>query len=241
MFWVDNGTGVTAPPTIPPLQSPVRQYFTEGGQGLQPSIPGGDWFNMVTNELLAVLTVAGITPNKTDHSQVVKAIQAIAFSAYPIGSPIPYPLASPPPGYLLLNGQSFNTATYPKLAMVYPNGILPDMRGEFIRGYDSGRGVDPGRAILSLQSDQIKQHYHAFEASSDGGTTWPVSGLALDFNSSLTGSSPKNLLINVTRAKIGGAGGAWDGVNNTGVRIQPTGGNETRGRNLNFNYMVFAG
>lgn len=55
--------------------------------------------------------------------------------------------------YLRLNGASFNKALYPKLALIYPSGTLPDMRADTIRGYDDGRGVDQGRAILSEQLD----------------------------------------------------------------------------------------
>lgn len=55
--------------------------------------------------------------------------------------------------YLRLNGASFNKALYPKLALVYPSGMLPDMRGDTLRGYDDGRGVDQGRALLSEQLD----------------------------------------------------------------------------------------
>ncbi|WP_052181487.1 hypothetical protein [Plesiomonas sp. ZOR0011] len=74
MYWVDNGTGVTTAPAIPPVQSSVRQYFTEGGQGQQPTIPGGDWFNMVTDELINVLSAAELQPDKLDHSQLKKAL-----------------------------------------------------------------------------------------------------------------------------------------------------------------------
>lgn len=40
--------------------------------------------------------------------------------------------------------------------MAYPSGILPDLRGEFIRGWDDGLGVDAGREILSIQGDAIR-------------------------------------------------------------------------------------
>lgn len=70
----------------------------------------------------------------------------------PVGSPIPWPLAKPPAGYLACNGQTFNKTTYPKLAIAYPSGKLPDLRGKFIRGFDYGRGVDSGRTILSPQN-----------------------------------------------------------------------------------------
>ncbi|ECE0486434.1 tail fiber protein [Salmonella enterica subsp. enterica] len=89
----------------------------------------------------------------TGRSRCQSGVWAGSGGGYPTGSPIPWPTATPPSGYLLCNGQSFNTAAYPKLASVYPSGTLPDLRGVFIRGLDNGRGYDSGRAILSYQSD----------------------------------------------------------------------------------------
>ncbi|MBI1472994.1 phage tail protein [Escherichia coli] len=43
-------------------------------------------------------------------------------------------------------------SAYPELAKVYPTNKLPDLRGEFIRGWDDGRGIDNGRALLSTQA-----------------------------------------------------------------------------------------
>ena len=73
---------------------------------------------------------------------------------YPVGAPIPWPSATPPSGYLICNGQVFQITTYPKLAEAYPSGKLPDLRGEFLRGLDNGRGIDKNRRILTLQSGQ---------------------------------------------------------------------------------------
>lgn len=81
-------------------------------------------------------------------------------SLVPIGVPFHYPLATPPTGFLKCNGLSFSTATYPKLALAYPSGVLPDLRGEFLRGWDDGRGVDAGRALLSLKLDTLQGHKH---------------------------------------------------------------------------------
>ncbi|EHM47035.1 phage tail-collar fiber domain-containing protein [Yokenella regensburgei] len=72
----------------------------------------------------------------------------------PPGVPLPWPSSNPPDGYVVCVGQSFNTSTFPRLAAAYPAGYLPDMRGVFIRGWDNGRGVDPGRGINSLQYGQ---------------------------------------------------------------------------------------
>ncbi|CNI39717.1 phage tail protein [Yersinia mollaretii] len=77
-------------------------------------------------------------------------------SLIPIGVPLPYPLSAAPTGWLKCNGSTFSTTTYPKLALVYPSGVLPDMRGNAIRGWDDGRGVDTGRALLSEQADAVQ-------------------------------------------------------------------------------------
>ncbi|MCX9116007.1 phage tail-collar fiber domain-containing protein [Providencia rettgeri] len=77
-------------------------------------------------------------------------------SDYPVGAPIPWPQATAPSGYLVCNGQSFNKTTYPLLAKAYPTGVLPDLRGEFIRGVDYGRGIDANRTVLSAQGDAIR-------------------------------------------------------------------------------------
>lgn len=68
--------------------------------------------------------------------------------------------------FLKPNGASFSAATYPKLAKVWPGLVIPDMRGEFPRIWDDGRGVDSGRALLSYQGDASRNITGSF-----GGTT----------------------------------------------------------------------
>ncbi|ANV96899.1 phage tail protein [Escherichia coli] len=72
-------------------------------------------------------------------------------SALPVGVPVPWPTATPPEGWLKCNGATFTKEQYPVLARVYPTLRLPDLRGEFIRGWDDGRKVDTGRKLLSAQ------------------------------------------------------------------------------------------
>ncbi|WP_231560163.1 phage tail protein [Cedecea neteri] len=72
-------------------------------------------------------------------------------SALPVGVPVPWALSAAPIGWLKCNGAAFSAAQYPKLAQVYPALVLPDLRGEFIRGWDDGRGIDTGRAVSSTQ------------------------------------------------------------------------------------------
>ncbi|EIH9858989.1 tail fiber protein [Escherichia coli] len=73
-------------------------------------------------------------------------------SALPVGVPVPWPSATPPTGWLKCNGAPFSAEEYPKLAKAYPTNKLPDLRAEFIRGWDDGRGGDSGRQLLSQQA-----------------------------------------------------------------------------------------
>lgn len=88
-------------------------------------------------------------PEKSGTMALISDIEEA--SNIPVGSPIPWSLATAPSGYLICNGQTFNKSTYPKLGIAYPSGKLPDPRGDVIRGLDAGRGVDVGRQILSEQ------------------------------------------------------------------------------------------
>ncbi|WP_407163379.1 integrase [Citrobacter amalonaticus] len=85
--------------------------------------------------------------------------------APPIGIPFFWPSSALPNTvmtewadmvFLKPNGASFSAAEYPKLAKVWTGLIIPDMRGEFLRIWDNGRGVDSGRALLSAQGDAIR-------------------------------------------------------------------------------------
>lgn len=46
---------------------------------------------------------------------------------------------------------------------------LPDLRGEFIRGFDNSRGIDSGRAIGSFQLDELKSHDHSVSSPTSSG------------------------------------------------------------------------
>lgn len=86
---------------------------------------------------------------------------------YPVGAPIPWPRDSIPDGFALMEGQTFDKSAYPKLAVAYPSGVIPDMRGQTIKGKPSGR------AVLSAEADGIKSHTHIASASTTAlsGTT----------------------------------------------------------------------
>ncbi|WP_236874343.1 phage tail protein [Citrobacter portucalensis] len=93
--------------------------------------------------------------NGADIPDVAKFLQNLGLgegSALPVGVPVPWPAATPPTGWLKCNGAPFSAEEYPELAKAYPTNKLPDLRGEFIRGWDDGRGIDSGRGILTAQS-----------------------------------------------------------------------------------------
>lgn len=76
-FWMDTGTGTPTDPGTTPVVDAVRQFATEGGAGVPPSVPGAEWFNMMTDEVLAVLAAAGIAPDKAVHDQLAAALSAM--------------------------------------------------------------------------------------------------------------------------------------------------------------------
>lgn len=172
-------------------------------------------------------------------------------SALPVGVPVPWPSATPPTGWLKCNGAAFSAEEYPELAKAYPTNKLPDLRGEFIRGWDDGRGVDAGRALLSLQDDSFEAHRHEsfFYAgisrneiplknlpSSDemltlSSTTNALSPDGIDATNSLIGNDDYNCLIEGNKNNKRTA---------TGLSTSIVGAAETRPRNISFNYIVRA-
>ncbi|WP_336477747.1 prophage tail fiber N-terminal domain-containing protein [Escherichia coli] len=81
--------------------------------------------------------------------------------SYPVGAPIPWPSDTVPSGYALMQGQTFDKSAYPKLAVAYPSGVIPDMRGWTIKGKPAS-----DRAVLSQEQDGIKSHTHSASVSS---------------------------------------------------------------------------
>ena len=84
----------------------------------------------------------------TNLSQVAALIIAQVSAILPPGVIMPYAGVTPPAGWIECNGQS--TAGYAALAAVVGSNV-PDLRGEFIRGWDHGRGIDTGRGLLTFQ------------------------------------------------------------------------------------------
>ncbi|EML0363842.1 tail fiber protein [Providencia rettgeri] len=146
----------------------------------------------------------------TDRNGLLRISANDELSDNPVGAPIPWPQATAPSGFLVCNGQSFNKTTYPLLAKAYPTGVLPDLRGEFLRGLDAGRGVDSGRAVLSAQGDAFRAHNHSVIGEDSGSGT----------------------------AYFGRGNGSRRSITKDAMNLE--GGTETRPRNIAFLYIVRA-
>lgn len=104
--------------------------------------------------------------NVFDNGKRVYSPNNLPPDSYPVGAPIPWPSDIPPANHAIMQGQQFNKSAYPLLAIAYPSGIIPDMRGQTIKGKP-----DSGRAVLSQEQDGIKSHNHnASAANTDLGT-----------------------------------------------------------------------
>ncbi|WP_230387460.1 phage tail protein [Pseudomonas guariconensis] len=156
---------------------------------------------------------------KTTDTYTKAELQALLLtaSALPVGGILPFPRGVVPAGYLELDGSVQKIATFPDLAAYLagafnkgdePAGYfrLPDGRGEFLRGWDHGRGVDVGRVLGSYQADEFKSHIHTTN------------------NVGAAGSDPDKWLYGDPGAGNPEAGGS--------VRTNASGGSETRPRNL---------
>ncbi|VVT53880.1 hypothetical protein UYSO10_4933 [Kosakonia radicincitans] len=117
-------------------------------------------FNAIQEELAYIVETAGLTLNVNDTTQVYSALSSLFVrrsegNLLPVGAPIPWPSDTVPVGYALMQGQTFDTTQYPQLAIAYPSGVIPDMRGQTIKGKPAS-----GRAVLSLEADGVLSHGH---------------------------------------------------------------------------------
>lgn len=134
--------------------------------------------------------------------------------------------------FLKFNGATFSASTYPKLALVIPGLVLPDARGEFIRIWDDGRGVDSGRALLSAQSFAMEKitatmyGVYTQATSQESTNSWYTGAATGLYHSTLGGgasdSSKGRVDITFDSSKV------------------TTTASETRPRNVAFNFLIRA-
>ncbi|EOT5703838.1 phage tail protein [Escherichia coli] len=233
-----------------------KNGFTRGNPqtGTPATDLDDDYFDMLQEELCSVVEASGASLEKGRHDQLLTALRALLLSrknpfgdiksdgtvktalenlglgegsALPVGVPVPWPSATPPTGWLKCNGAAFSAEEYPELAKAYPTNKLPDLRGEFIRGWDDGRGVDSGRALLSAQSDTLQNITGSFLDM----TTGPNNNTVGAFTS---------LTLTPNLASIA-TGGTYKQANYyfDASRVART-STETRARNIAFNFIVRA-
>ena len=158
---------------------------------------------------------APINQGQIDVAELVKEVQKLK-AAVPVGALVPFPLGTVPPGYLEADNSLLVDSVYPELAAYLdkkynlagdPVGStrLPETRGEFLRGWDHGRGIDAGRVIGSIQTQSVQKHDHAMWSGGNYGSTNPSGG---------------------------GAAAAWVSGATTDMRTGNTGTDETRPRNV---------
>ncbi|HDL8490107.1 TPA: phage tail protein [Yersinia enterocolitica] len=149
----------------------------------------------------------------------------------PIGIPLPYPGTTPPAGYLKCNGASFYAHHYPALATLYPDHKLPDLRGEFIRGFDDGRGIDANRTLLSAQTDALQNITGGINGVSESMGSAPESHFSGAFGKSpAIGNDNTPHHTDITHC------GSFDFDASRVVRTAT----ETRPRNISFCYILRA-
>ncbi|HDN1306774.1 TPA: phage tail protein, partial [Escherichia coli] len=181
--------------------------------------------------LTALTSVGRAILGKTSTQGVLDYLGLGEGSALPVGVPVPWPSATPPTGWLKCNGAAFSSEMYPRLAKAYPTLKLPDLRGEFIRGWDDGRGIDPGRQLLGWQKGTLVGGRDDNDAALD--ISYMSNGNNIDYGGDKTFSTDYRsdylwyaILGDVTgRARAVLSGSFF---------------NVTRPRNIAFNYIVRA-
>lgn len=231
-------TGVPTAPTAALGTNNTQIATTEFVKSAIAALVGSAPAALDTLEELAKALAGDANLKATLLAEIGKKANASDFNALHdlfIGIPIPYPLSTVPTDCLAMNGQRFDKSRYPKLALKYPSGTLPDMRGEFIRGLDNGRGVDNGRAILSNQGDAIRNITGEFsdfmyqdEQSLNGNLT-ATGAIYRDLNI-------RDISATAAASKIIPQG---DKIKFDASRVVPT-ANENRPRNIAFHYICLA-
>lgn len=123
------------------------------------------------------LTVTGATTLAGNAASALQAVpkQQLDAAVLPAGAIQFFAMSTTPSGWLKANGAAVSRTTYATLfaaiGTVFGVGDgsttfnLPDLRGEFVRGFDDGKGTDSGRAFGSSQAGQMPSHTHTQEIS----------------------------------------------------------------------------
>ncbi|AIU74082.1 phage tail protein [Hafnia alvei FB1] len=195
--------------------------------------------------------IANALKEMADAGLVSKVLENLRLGAGapPIGIPFFWPSVAMPNTvmdewsdmvFLKWNGATFSASTYPKLALVIPSLKLTEARGEFIRIWDDGRGIDSGRTLLSAQTDTVQKFTGKFYGRASLAL---VGGSISDSNFGATGvfssSRESSAATNALSAPNDYAVTQQQGVTlDSSLQIRTS--TETRARNIAFNFLVRA-
>ena len=164
--------------------------------------------------------------------------------AAPTGSVYTFAGSTVPTGWLKCNGALLSRTTYASLFAVigttYGAGdgsttfALPDLRGEFVRGADDGRGVDAGRVLGSAQACQNASHTHTANTSPAGGHSHSFENLErrADVDRGVGNASLWSIDSSVTQTT------SAVGDHTHAITVDASGGNESRPRNVAMHYII---
>ena len=161
------------------------------------------------NVTTAKIADANVTTAKIANNAVTATKLDPAIIFVPTGAITAFGGSTAPTGYLECNGQS--TSGYTALAAVVGANV-PDLRGEFVRGWDNGKGTDSGRALGSSQTADLASHRHT------------IDGYSIDEGSN---RSPSHIISDDDRVTTAQS-------KNTNY----AGGTETRPRNVALMYII---
>lgn len=159
-------------------------------------------FSSALQTFLAGSSPLAIANGGTGATTLAAAQTALGISSgTPTGAVMPFAMSAAPSGWLECNGSAVSRSTYATLfaaiSTTYGAGDgsttfnLPDLRGEFIRGWDHARGVDSGRGIGTNQTEMIGPHNHTASVPySTSNQAWSGGG------SNFFGNGPSTLTTN---------------------------------------------
>jgi len=214
-------------------QKAVRYYDTDSSNYVAIRAP-----STVSSNVTLTLPSSDGDPDqylKTDGSGNLSWSTISSGALVPTGSVFAMATSTVPSGYLECNGAAVSRTTYADLfasiGTTWGNGDgtttfnLPQLRGEFIRGWDNGRGVDSGRAFGSSQSEMIGPHNHSI--------TDPGHFHQVNINVYQQGSGP-----NASTDMANRAGNTQSSTSTTGITINNNSGTENRPRNVAMMYVI---
>ncbi len=136
--------------------------------------------------------------------------------------------------FLKMNGSSFTAAAYPVLAKIWPGLVLPDFRGEFIRIWDDGRGIDSGRNLLTAQSFAMQNITGSFGEIADESKQY-----AVEINAAYGAFQAQTYMRNIMRNPDFATRDAAVSITFDASRVAQTAA-ETRPRNISIGFIVRA-